>query len=59
VREPLGVRVVRGVERRLAHGAHFLDASVEDIGRREECEAGVMVLVVVPAEELLQPPAPM
>ena len=59
VREPLGVRVVRGVERGLAHGADFFDASEEDVGWREEREAGMMMLVVVPAKEILQPPAPL
>ena len=59
VRETLGVCVVRGVECRLAHGADGFDASEEDVGWREKREAGMMMFVVVPAKEVLQPPAPM
>lgn len=33
------------------------DSPVKDVGWREECDAAVVVLFVVPAEELLQPPA--
>ena len=55
VREALGVLGVRGIEGGLARGADGLDATEEDVGGREEREARVMVLVVVPAEEALQP----
>jgi len=46
VREALGVRGVAGIERSLASGSYGLYAAVEDIGGREECEAGVVVLVM-------------
>ena len=39
----------------LAHGVHRRHATEEHLGRREEREAGVLVLVVVPAEECAQP----
>ena len=53
VGEALGVQGVRRVERRLAHGVH---AAEEHLGGREECQAAMLVLVVVPAEERLSHP---
>jgi hypothetical protein len=58
VGEALGVGGVGDVERSLACGGDDRDASEEDVGRREEREARVMMVVVVPAEEVLQPAAP-
>ena len=55
--EALRVSGVRGIERSLARGAYGLHAAVEDISGYEECQAGMVVLVVVPAEEFLQPGA--
>ena len=57
VREALGMGGVRGVERGLADDAHLLDAAEEDVGRGEQGEVGVVVLVVVPAEEGREPAA--
>ena len=54
VRESLGVSLVGVVECGLSDGADVLDAAVEDVGGREEGERGVVVLLVVPAEEVLQ-----
>ena len=56
MREALGMGEVRSVERRLADDAHLLDAAEEDVGRREQGEVGVVVRVVVPAEERREPP---
>ena len=47
------------VESSLADGANLVDAGEEDIGRGEESEAGVMMLLVVPAEEGAEPSARM
>ncbi len=55
IRKAFGVRGVGGIERTLPNGSNVLDATIEDVFRREEGEPGVMVLVVVPAEELLEP----
>ena len=55
--EALRMDAVGGIERELAHGAHRIDATEEDVGRGEEGEAGVVMLVVVPAEEAGQPAA--
>ena len=55
VGEALGVQGVRRVERRLAHGVHRRHAAEEHLGWREEREAGMLVLVVVPAEERAEP----
>jgi hypothetical protein len=49
------VGVVGAVERGLAQGANGVDAAEEDVGGREEREASVMKLVVVPAEDALEP----
>jgi hypothetical protein len=48
---------IGGVESGLPSGAHGLDATVEDVGGRKKREARVVMLVVVPTEELLQPSA--
>jgi hypothetical protein len=48
VRKALWVRDVGGVERSLARGTYDLYATAKDVGGREECEAGMMVFVVVP-----------
>jgi hypothetical protein len=48
---------VRSVQRRLANDAHLLDAAEEDVGRREQGEVGMVVLVVVPTEERREPAA--
>ena len=55
VREALGGRGVREVERDLARGGDHLHAPEEDVGGREEREARVVMVVVVPAEKVLQP----
>jgi hypothetical protein len=43
------------VERGLLRSSNLVDAAVEDVTRREEREAGVMMMVDVPREESLQP----
>src|SRR5208337_1459987 len=55
VRKALGMGFVGCVERGLSDGADLIDAAEEDVGGSEEGEAGVVVLVVVPAEEGSQP----
>src|SRR5665811_1274805 len=50
---------VRGVQRRLADDAYLLDATEEDVGWREQGEIGVVVGVIVPAEERREPAAGM
>ena len=51
-REALGVRGEGRVERGLALRGDELHAVVEDLARREEREAGVVMVVVVPREEV-------
>lgn len=55
VGETVGMGCVGGIERALAGGAHLLDMPVEHVSGREEREAGVVMLVVVPAEEVPDP----
>ena len=57
VSEALGGGGVGEVERDLADGRDDGHAPEEDIGGREEREARVVMVVVVPAEEVLQPPS--
>ena len=57
--EPLGVRLVRGLQRRLALRGYVLDAAEEHLGRREQRKTLVVMVVVVPAEERLEPSASM
>src|SRR5215471_18687703 len=49
--EALGMCSVGEVERFLATGNDLLGASIVDIARRQEGDAAVVVLVVVPGEE--------
>jgi len=51
------MRAVCGVERGLAYGGDLGDAAVEDIGWGEQGEARVVMVVVVPGEEVLEPRA--
>lgn len=51
--EPFGMQVVGGVKHRLPFGNDLGSFSVVHIGRCQQIESGVMVLVVVPGEELL------
>ncbi len=55
VREALGVLRVGAVERELSTRHDVVDATVEHVGRREERDAGVLVHVVEPRDELLAP----
>ena len=55
--EALGVRGVRGVERSLSRGGDDLDASVEHVARREERKGRVVMILVVPVEEVPEPRA--
>ena len=48
MREPFGVRAVREIERGLARGGDERHAPEEDVGRREERKARVMMVVIVP-----------
>src|SRR4051812_18615798 len=54
VGEALWMRAVCGVERGLAYSGDLGDAAVEDIGWCEQGEARVVMLVVVPGEEVLE-----
>src|SRR5436190_23673113 len=58
VGEALGMRAVRDVEGGLTYGSNLGDAAVEDIGRCEQGEPCVMVVVVVPGEEVAEPRTP-
>ena len=51
------MRTVCGVERGLAYGGDLGDAAVEDIGWSEQGEARMVMVVVVPGEEVLEPRA--
>ena len=57
VREALGVQRVLRVERALAHAVHGGDTTEEHVRRRTEREPGVLMVVVVPPEERLEPAA--
>jgi hypothetical protein len=57
MREALRVRCVGSVQRRLPKDAHLLDTTEENVSRREQREVRVVVLVVVPPEEGLEPAA--
>ena len=59
VGEARWVQGVGGVERFLADGVHGWHALEEDVGGREEREAGMVMVVVVPAKERLKPRARM
>ena len=59
VGEALRVRTVRGVECGLACRRDLGDAAVEDVGRGEQGQARVVMVVVVPAEEVAEPGAAM
>ena len=52
--EPLGMRHERRVERRLPDGEDLADPTVVHRCRRQIREPGMMMLVVVPGEELAQ-----
>ena len=51
------MRTVCGVERGLSYGGDLGDAAVEDIGWSEQGEARMVMVVVVPGEEVLEPRA--
>ena len=57
VGEALGVSGEGVVESGLTDRAYLLDAAVEDVGGGEEGQADVVMVVVVPAEEVLEPAA--
>lgn len=57
VGESLRMHCEGGVERGLASGSELRDATVEHIRRREEREAGVVMVLAVPGEEALEPGA--
>jgi hypothetical protein len=57
VGDALRACTVGRIERGLSDGGDFADTAVEDVGRREQGEPGVMVVVVAPAEEVAQPGA--
>ena len=55
--EATWVQGVRGVERFLPDGDHDCDATEEHLCRGKEGEPGMLMLVVVPPEEGLEPAA--
>src|SRR5580658_1815409 len=55
VREALGVLRVGVVESDLAAGSDLFDAAVEYLGRSEERKSRMLVMVIIPGEELLTP----
>lgn len=57
VGEALGMRAVRRVECGLSDGGDLADTAVEDVGRREQGQSSVMVVVLAPGEEIAQPGA--
>ena len=47
------------IERGLAAGSDLFDAAVEYLGGREECKPRMLMIVIIPSEELLTPGARM
>ena len=57
--EAFGVARKCSSQRILAPRSDDVDATEEDVGRREEVESFVVMVVVVPPEEVDAPPSPM
>lgn len=55
--EPFGMGDVGSVERVLPMPCEVGDASKEDVGRREQSEARVVVAICVPVEDVAKPGA--